>query len=108
MVKTRIHFILVLISVSAKKMKVCFLRWSERAFFTNLFLALALEAVSVVVRVLQNCSFKASKFQVSTGLNKVAHNVVIYATNQYVFISKLVSDLKPSIFEVFYSSLNIP
>jgi len=44
------------------KANVCNVRWSERAFFTNLFFeAVAVEAVSGVVRVLKKLFVKSTK-----------------------------------------------
>jgi len=43
-VKTLFHFFSGWLRVSAKKMKVCFVRWSGWAFFTNLFLAFAIQS----------------------------------------------------------------
>jgi hypothetical protein len=43
--KTLFHFFSALgFRAVAKKMKVCFVRWSGWAFFTNLFLAFAIQS----------------------------------------------------------------
>jgi hypothetical protein len=48
--------------VGSKKMKVCFVRWLKifvgRLFLIKIFLALALEAVSVVVVMFKNACSK--------------------------------------------------
>lgn len=52
-----------------KKMKVCFVRWHKIfagwLFLIQLFFALALEAVSVVVQVVRNGGFKSVSLMVA-------------------------------------------
>jgi hypothetical protein len=48
--------------VGGKKMKVCFVRWGAVGFFYKfIFEALALEAVSVVVRLVRKMFVQSSK-----------------------------------------------